>query len=541
VMQAVSTFESLPGNAEYQRLNVGSGDWVSSDGESYWTSQWYTGYADIVNYTANTPMVGPPGNHDSGGSVNGNGYSATLPKYYPQPYTFANLVSCVTSPSSCGLTASTAVDSNGNTRFTNIYGSFDYGPVHFAFVDDFAAFTPTSTQGKWLANDLATARANKNTPWIILGYHEPAWSAGSDSDDPNAQQYLEPLVAQYNIDLVLSGHSHNYARTGVYSSAQMGIVPKQTTYKPAPGVPHITSGGGGAPIYQADLSNNGSYPYVITGWTATEFTAFSIQGNTMQVTTYQVNSPTGACDASSHTGSSCLYELATPPQKNAAGAYTFSPALTFSPIESFNLYHFSDTAFSQNAQVPASSGYSLQATATLPSPCPSTAASCTVNLTLKNTGVALKGNVDVVLDNMVNLLGIGNADNEYSYDSIGAGSGTNVYLTSKIAENNGLVNDLVLTNATSNHNGEPLIRISNNGLAAGASITVPLKFVGGSQTCGATTGTGVKPSCTLAATATIGETVTAGSNGSFTVTTKNNPNTSPANAPITVNPIVYQE
>ena len=56
---------------------------------------------------------------------------------------------------------------------------------------------------------------------------------------------LEPLVTQYDVDLIFCGHSHNYARTGAYNSAQAEGDPI------ALNVPHITSGGGGAPIYQS--------------------------------------------------------------------------------------------------------------------------------------------------------------------------------------------------------------------------------------------------------------------------------------------------
>ena len=81
LMAAMKSFYSQPGNAEYQRLTIHNGDWVSTDGESYWTTQWFTGYQDIVNFTANSPIDGVKGNHD-----NASGYSATFPKYFPFPY-----------------------------------------------------------------------------------------------------------------------------------------------------------------------------------------------------------------------------------------------------------------------------------------------------------------------------------------------------------------------------------------------------------------------------------------------------------------------
>src|SRR5208283_1426100 len=139
-----------------------------------------------------------------------------------------------------------------------------------------------STQYNWVQSDLAAASANPNTPWKIMIYHEPAYSAGSDGDN-TAVRVFEPYVTQYGVDLIFSGHSHNYARAGVYNSAQAG---SDTI---APNVPHITSGGGGAPIYQVDLTNNGSYPHVITAWPALEFMTFDVNAKTLTMTSYQVN------------------------------------------------------------------------------------------------------------------------------------------------------------------------------------------------------------------------------------------------------------
>ena len=81
VMQAMRTFYSQPGNEDYQRLTIHNGDWVSTDGESYWTSQWFDPTkTDIVTFTANSPIDGCKGNHD-----NNAGYSTTFPKYFPFP------------------------------------------------------------------------------------------------------------------------------------------------------------------------------------------------------------------------------------------------------------------------------------------------------------------------------------------------------------------------------------------------------------------------------------------------------------------------
>jgi predicted phosphodiesterase len=398
IMQAMNSFYSQPGNGDYRRLVIHNGDWVSSDGESYWTTQWFVPtMTDIMNFTQNSPINGVKGNHDNSGT----GYSTTFPKYFPFPYPNATLV-----PG----TAAT---------YNNLYWSFDYGPVHFTLVDEYSSFAPGSAQYNWLVNDLATT----TKPWKILIYHEPAYSAGSDADN-TAVRALEPLITQYNVDLVYSGHSHNYARTGVYNLAQAN------GDQIALNVPHFTSGGGGAPVYQPDMTNKGSYPHVITAWPAYEFIAFDVEGETLTMTSYQVNGG-----------------------GNSAITSKIESNLTISPIETIVLNHFTDVS----AQISVSStGFLYSRASKL----------YTGSLTITNNGPSISGNIDIVLDGIVNLQGIGNADDEYASPP----------LTSKIAQNTGLLTNVTLVNATSSNNGEPMIRATTNGLNSGDSITIPLQF-----------------------------------------------------------------
>ncbi|HUJ16754.1 MAG TPA: metallophosphoesterase family protein [Nitrospirota bacterium] len=412
LMQAMKSFYSQPGNEDYQRLVIHNGDWVSTDGESYWTSQWFDPTKiDVVAFTANTPINGCKGNHDNSGSYP-NGKSTYFPKYFPFPYQNATPV----------------FDPATVQAYNNLYWSFDYGPVHFTVVDNYSNLAAGSAQYNWVVNDLAST----TKPWKIMIYHEPAYSAGSDGDNSNVR-VLEPLVTQYGVDLIYCGHSHNYARTGAYTLAQAN------GDQIALNVPHITSGGGGAPVYQPDMTNAGSYPHVITAWPAFEFMTFDVEGKTLTMTSYQVN----------NVSTTAIQSAAT---------------LTLSPIETIVLNHFTNVS----PQVSATSTGFLYSRATK---------LYAGNLTITNNGPDLTGNVHVVLDGILNLQGIGNADNQYST--------TTPKLTSKIANkpatgkgssDPGLIANVTLVNATGSNNGEPMIQVSANGLASGASITVPLQF-----------------------------------------------------------------
>jgi predicted phosphodiesterase len=399
LMKAITLFTSQPGNADYQRFAIHNGDWVSTDGESYWTNEWFDPKkTDIVAYTANTPIDGVKGNHDNSG-----GYSTTFPKYFPFPYPNKTL--------KAGTTAT----------YNNLYWSMDYGPVHITYVDEYSTFTTGSVQYNWIVNDLATT----TKPWKFLVYHEPAYSAGSDGDNTSAQTYLEPLITQYNVDLVFAGHSHNYARTGAYNLTQA-----QGDHI-ALNVPHITSGGGGAPVYQPDMTNTHSkYPHVITAWPAFEFVTFDIQGSTLTMTAYQVNNV-------------------------SLTAIQPASALTLSKIETIVLNHFTNLS----TQFTATNSTFVQ---------DPTTSHYMGNVTLTNNGADVAGTIDVVLDGILNLAGLGTPDNEYST--------ANPKLASMIAQNTGLATTVKVVNATGSNNGEPMITASTSGVLAGGQIVVPLEF-----------------------------------------------------------------
>jgi hypothetical protein len=418
-MTMMRTFYQQPGNAEYQRLAIHNGDWVSTDGESYWTNEWFSPtYTDIRTFTANTPLMGCKGNHEDDG-----GYSAYFSKYLPFPYPDLSLYPSPTSPSY----------QSGNPNYYNYFWSFDYGPVHFTIIDEYSDMSAGSVQYNWVKGDLM----GTTKPWKIVIYHEPSYAAGTSHTGNTAVQVFEgrggtpDIFTENKVDLIYSGHNHSFARTGVYNSNQAAGDPI------SPNVPHITSGGGGAPLNPVDVSNTvPGLQHTITAWEALEFMAFNIQGNTLQATAYQVNNA----------------------KTNAAPA-----GLTISPIETLTLHHFSENVTAQ-AQPSIS--------------CPNGSTNCT--LTLKNTsGTALTGTLNVVLDGMFYLQGVGNANSQYGGSNTGSKVATNAaceVTASGTVCPYALVTNVTLVNASGSHNGEPLIQVSTTGLAAGKSVSVPLQF-----------------------------------------------------------------
>jgi hypothetical protein len=204
----------------FQTLNLNVGDWVSSDSESAWTSEWFAAaYTNLRKQDANISDIGIRGNHEG---------SATYWKqYWPEPFQPGGL-----------------------------YWSFDYGPMHVVMLDAYTSYTAGSTQYNWLKADLAATTKT----WKIVLIHEPGWSAGGGhANNTTVQNDIQPLLVQYGVAMLLSGHNHYYARAAVN------------------GVVELTVGGGGAPQYTPATGQ----PNIVLAVKAYSFGEFTINGNTL--------------------------------------------------------------------------------------------------------------------------------------------------------------------------------------------------------------------------------------------------------------------
>ena len=106
----------------------------------------------------------------------------------------------------------------GNPSNTEKYYSFDHGMAHFVCVDgELSSSSPGSPMALWLEADLADARA-RGKRWLIAYFHRPPYSKGTHDSDSEGQMIrlredLVPLFEAQGVDLVASGHSHNYERS----------------------------------------------------------------------------------------------------------------------------------------------------------------------------------------------------------------------------------------------------------------------------------------------------------------------------------------
>lgn len=63
-------------------------------------------------------------------------------------------------------------------------------------------------QVDWLRN---TLEANTSR-WIIVSFHHPIFSSGQGRDNKELRDAWKPLFDEFNVDLILQGHDHTYAR-----------------------------------------------------------------------------------------------------------------------------------------------------------------------------------------------------------------------------------------------------------------------------------------------------------------------------------------
>ena len=175
------------------------GDNAYQDGtQSEFQSKLFDVYDSILTYI---PIYSTPGNHDYN-SVN----RFAPPTQHVGPY-----YDIFKSPI---LGESGGVPSN-----TKLYYSFDYGNAHFISLNsEIQSWTldNNSPMYQWLEADL---QANTKE-WVICFFHQPPYSKGShDSDDfwellmSAMRQNALPILEQYGVDLILSGHSHVYERS----------------------------------------------------------------------------------------------------------------------------------------------------------------------------------------------------------------------------------------------------------------------------------------------------------------------------------------
>jgi PKD repeat protein len=117
------------------------------------------------------------------------------------------------------FTLPTGAEAGGESSGTEAYYSFDFGNIHFVCLNSHDVDrTSGGAMLTWLEWDLM----NTTQDWIVAFFHHPPYSKGSHDSDNVAdsggrlfdmRENALPILEDWGVDLVLTGHSHSYERS----------------------------------------------------------------------------------------------------------------------------------------------------------------------------------------------------------------------------------------------------------------------------------------------------------------------------------------
>ncbi len=215
----------------------------------------FDGFADLLRATPVLPIYG---NHEEFGSD-------TLTQSGP----FFDIFSMPT-----------AAQAGGVASGSKTYFSFDYANAHIIVLDSERARPADSpAMMTWLAADLAAANAD----WTIAFWHRPPYSRGlfHDSDVEAEEKWMRenvlPVLEDYGVDAVFSGHSHSYERSYLLDG-HYGLA---STFTAA----FVKDSGNGDP------QGDGAYRKITLGNGAHEGAVYVVAGSSSEVRPATLNHP----------------------------------------------------------------------------------------------------------------------------------------------------------------------------------------------------------------------------------------------------------
>jgi hypothetical protein len=92
--------------------------------------------------------------------------------------------------------------------------SYEYNKVHFLVMSAKSVYYKGSEQYNFILEDLKKASENKDVNWIVVSSYGPPYTSPSEHTAfKEIRDVYHPIFEKYGVDLVLSGHNHNYQRT----------------------------------------------------------------------------------------------------------------------------------------------------------------------------------------------------------------------------------------------------------------------------------------------------------------------------------------
>ncbi|MGF2949523.1 fibronectin type III domain-containing protein [Microbacterium alcoholitolerans] len=282
-----SVVKQAEANAPRSIGSVHAGDLINtSSNDTEWTN-WFTGMKDAA---ATTNVMAAPGNHEYSGDKMLTAWKANFeyPHNNPSTGTVGELANLAQGESDVARQYRAYFEHWSEFAQETAYYT-DYQNMRFITLNatrDRTFLTPgalpscsgeacpendvsrlwTRFQAAWLDHILSTSPSK----WNVVTFHQPVYSTSAGRDEPILRDEWVPVFERNDIDLVMMGHDHTYAR---------GY--KDTTATETPG---LTTG----PVYM--VSNSGAKHYSLETdaknvWTNNGATQV-LRGE--KITTYQV-------------------------------------------------------------------------------------------------------------------------------------------------------------------------------------------------------------------------------------------------------------
>jgi 3',5'-cyclic AMP phosphodiesterase CpdA len=97
---------------------------------------------------------------------------------------------------------------NGPEGLEEQVGYWDHQDMRIISLNSNTGHADIDQQAAWLDETLE----NNPNEWTIITFHHPIFSSGSGRDNARLRDALLPVIEKHNVDLVLQGHDHTYAR-----------------------------------------------------------------------------------------------------------------------------------------------------------------------------------------------------------------------------------------------------------------------------------------------------------------------------------------
>ncbi|MBM4352299.1 MAG: hypothetical protein FJ109_00665 [Deltaproteobacteria bacterium] len=162
-----------------------------------------------------------------------------------------------------------ALFETGNNHLHERNWWVDLGDLGIINIDQYATNWAGEEALAWF-EDALKKLADK--PWVFVTMHEPFYTFSNHLPWSLGRTYIQPLIEQYGVTLVVAGHNHLYERFEVN------------------GIPYVVTGGGGAPLYSPDEATGGDAEFLVAASTIHHYVRLDFGPSTIHATV--VNSDT---------------------------------------------------------------------------------------------------------------------------------------------------------------------------------------------------------------------------------------------------------